>query len=231
MKQHTRVVTPYELHTGKLEKPLRFLIISDLHSEPFDDLLPLMEEADAVLVPGDVSNRYKQEYDLGLAFLRESAKRKPTFYSPGNHEIKQKKYDELMALAKESGAEVLINRYVRFHDLWIGGWYDPQKVDVPDMMDEYEQLEGCKLLLCHKPEAYMKYLRHRDVDLTIAGHAHGGQIRIGKQGLYAPGQYFFPRYTRGWENGGKLLISAGAGNPCRMPRWNNPCEVLLLTVD
>ena len=57
MKQIQRMVTPYELHTGKLEKPLRFLIISDLHSEPFDDLLPLMEQADAVLVPGDVSNR------------------------------------------------------------------------------------------------------------------------------------------------------------------------------
>lgn len=231
MKKHTRVVTPYELNTGKLAKPLRFLVISDLHSEPFEDLLPLMEDADAVLVPGDVSNRYKQVYDQGLAFLRESAKRKPTFYSLGNHETRQETYDELMALVKESGAEVLINRYVRFHDLWIGGWYDPKVVQVPDMMDEFEQLEGCKLLLCHKPEHYMNLLRHRQVDLTIAGHAHGGQIRIGNQGIYAPGQHFFPRYTKGWENGGKLLISAGAGNPCRMPRWNNPCEVLMLTVD
>lgn len=231
MKKPTRVVTPYELHTGKLAKPLRFLVISDLHSEPFEDLLPLMEQVDAVLVPGDVSNRYKQEYDQGLAFLRESAKRKPTFYSPGNHEIKQEKYDELIQLAEESGAEVLINRYVRFHDLWIGGWYDPKAVEVPDMMDEFEALEGCKLLLCHKPEHYMKQLRDRQVDLTIAGHAHGGQIRVGNRGIYAPGQYFFPKYTKGWENGGKLLISAGAGNPCRMPRWNNPCEVLLLTVD
>lgn len=231
MKKHTRVVTPYELNTGKLAKPLRFLVISDLHSEPFEDLLPLMEDVDAVLVPGDVSNRYKQAYDQGLAFLRESAKRKPTFYSLGNHETRQETYDELMALVKESGAEVLINRYVRFHDLWIGGWYDPKVVQVPDMMDEFEQLEGCKLLLCHKPEHYMDLLRHRQVDLTIAGHAHGGQIRIGNQGIYAPGQHFFPRYTKGWENGGKLLISAGAGNPCRMPRWNNPCEVLMLTVD
>ena len=231
MKQPVRILTPYQLYTGKLQKPLRFLVISDLHSEPFDDLLPLMEDADAVLVPGDVSNRYRQEFDQGLRFLRESAKRRPTFYSPGNHEIKQKKYPELIALARESGAEVLVNRYVRFHDLWIGGWYDPEKVDEPDMIDQFERLEGCKLLLCHKPEHYMKRLRHREIDLTIAGHAHGGQIRIGNQGLYAPGQLLLPRYTRGWENGGKLLISAGAGNPCRMPRWNNPCEVLMLTVE
>ena len=230
-QQPRRILTPYQLHTGKLEKPLRFLVISDLHSEGFDDLLPLMAQADAVLVPGDVSNRYRQIYDEGLRFLRESARRLPTFFSPGNHEIRQKKYAELIALARETGAEVLINRYVRFHDVWIGGWYDPEAVDVPDMMDAFEQLDGCRLLLCHKPEHYMKYLCGRDIDLAIAGHAHGGQIRIGQQGLYAPGQYLFPRYTKGWENGGKLLISAGAGNPCRMPRWNNPCEVLLLTVD
>ena len=231
MKQNQRILVPYELHTGKLAKPLRFLIISDLHSEPFEDLLPWMDDVDAVLVPGDVSNRYKQIYDQGLAFLRESAKRRPTFFAPGNHEIRQEKCDELMALARESGAEVLVNAYVRFQDVWIGGWYDPKAVLVPDMMDEFEQLEGCKLLLCHKPEHYMKYLKHRDVDLTIAGHAHGGQVRIGNQGIYAPGQGLLPRYTRGWENGGKLLISAGAGNPCRAPRLNNPCEVLLLTVD
>ncbi len=226
-----RVLTPCQFHTGKLQKPLRFLIVSDLHNEPFDDLLPLMAEADAVLVPGDVSNRYRQVYHEGLRFLQESAKRRPTFYSPGNHEIRQKEYDRLIALARETGAEVLINRYVPFEDMWIGGWYDPEAVDAPDMMDEFEQLEGCRLLLCHKPEHYMKYLRRRNIDLTIAGHAHGGQIRVGRQGLYAPGQYFFPRYTKGWENDGKLLISAGAGNPCRMPRWNNPCEALLLTVD
>lgn len=98
-------------------------------------------------------------------------------------------------------------------------------------MAAFEAQEGVKLLLCHKPEFYRKYLRGCKVDLTIAGHAHGGQIRIGQQGIYAPGQYLFPRLTKGWAFDGRLLISAGAGNPCRMPRWNNPCEALLLTVD
>jgi len=231
MKQKRRIVVPYELHTGRLEKAVRFLVVSDLHNEPFDDLLPLMEEVDAVLVPGDISNRYKQIFDQGVAFLRESASRRPTFFSPGNHEIRQEKYAELMAQLEKTGAEILVNRYVPFGPLWIGGWYDPQKVEAPDMMDAFEAEEGVKLLLCHKPDHAMKYLHSRKVDLTIAGHAHGGQIRIGRQGIYAPGQYLFPRYTRGWENDGKLLISAGAGNPCFAPRWNNPCEVLVLTVD
>ncbi|MBR4068717.1 MAG: metallophosphoesterase [Clostridia bacterium] len=226
-----RILTPYQLHTGRLAKPLRFLIVSDLHDEPFDDLLPLLQDVDGVLVPGDISNRYRRTFDRGLQFLRECAAVRPTFFSPGNHEIRQKRYEELMELARETGAEVLVNRYVPFHDLWIGGWYDPKKVEEPDMMAAFEAQQGVKLLLCHKPEFYRKYLRGCKVDLTIAGHAHGGQIRIGQQGIYAPGQYLFPRLTKGWAFDGRLLISAGAGNPCRMPRWNNPCEVLLLTVD
>ena len=230
MKQPQRSLTRYHFATDKLTRPVTLLVISDLHNEPFQDLLPLLDEADAVVVPGDISNRYRQEYAEGLRFLRACAERKPTFFAPGNHEVKQQDYAALMAEARTTGAEVLVNRYVRFGEMWIGGWYDPQKVEEPDMMDAFEQLEGFKLLLCHKPEHYMKRLRRREVDLTLAGHAHGGQIRIGEQGIYAPGQLLFPRYTKGWENGGRLLISAGAGNPCGMPRWNNPCEVLLVTL-
>ena len=68
------------------------------------------------------------------------------------------------------------------------------------------------------------------MDLVVAGHAHGGQIRIGNQGLYAPGQGLFPRYTRGLADG-RMIISAGAGNPAGAPRWGNPCEVLRITLD
>ena len=76
----------------------------------------------------------------------------------------------------------------------------------------------------------MRYLRGADVDLVLAGHAHGGQIRIFGQGLYAPGQGIFPRYTRGVVDG-RMIISAGAGNPVPAPRWGNPCEVLQLELD
>lgn len=228
MKPMPRSLIQYRLESAKLHEELRFLVVSDLHNEPFDDLLPLAEGVDAVLVPGDISNRYRQEYAQGIAFLRACARLRPTFFAPGNHEIRQENYAELMAEARLTGAEVLVNRHVPFRGLWIGGWYQPEDVEEPETLDAFEREAGFKLLLCHKPEKYMKLLRHRRIDLTVAGHAHGGQIRIGQQGIYAPGQLLFPRYTRGWEDGGRLLISAGAGNPCRMPRWNNPPEVLLL---
>lgn len=222
-----RMVTHYDFHTGKLTRPLTLAVISDLHNEPYEELFPLIAGADALLVPGDISDRYRQQFDLGIAFLTDAAKRLPTFYSLGNHEALQKRYPELRKALDKTGAEILINRHVKFGELWIGGWYDPEIVSEPEELDDFEKLPGCKLLLCHKPELYMKRMRRRDLDLIIAGHAHGGQIRIGSQGLYSPGQGPFPRWTRGLVDG-RMIISAGAGNPARMPRWGNPPEVLLI---
>lgn len=220
-----RVTTSYSFHTGKLTSPLTLGVVSDLHDEPFDDLWPLLEGCDALLAPGDISNRYTQTFARGVDFLREAARRMPVFFSPGNHETRQKNYRELLSALEKTGAEILVNRFVSFGECSICGWYDPGVVGVPDCLDAFEAQPGCRILLCHKPEQYMKLLRGRDVDLAVAGHAHGGQIRIGNQGLYAPGQFFFPRYTRGLIDG-RMIVSAGAGNPCGLPRWNNPREVL-----
>ncbi|MEG1775715.1 MAG: metallophosphoesterase [Clostridia bacterium] len=225
-----QTVTRYQCHTGKLARPLVFAVVSDLHDEPFTHLFSMMEGADALLVPGDISSRYRQTFQQGLAFLTEAAKRLPTFFSMGNHEIRQKQYKELRGALEQTGANVLVNRYLRFADCWIGGWYSPKIVGVPDMLEEFSAQEGCKVLLCHKPEDYFKHVRAHEIDLVVAGHAHGGQIRIGGRGLYAPGQGFFPKYTHGMADG-HLIISAGASNPVSVPRWGNPCEILLITLD
>ncbi len=225
-----RKVTCYEHHTGKLTSPMTFAVISDLHNEPYDDLFPLVSGADALLVPGDISDRYRKQYDRGLAFLTEASRRMPTFFSLGNHETRQEDYRALRRELDQTGAEVLVNRFVRFGEAVIGGWYDPKIVKEPDMLDRFVCEEGPKVLLCHKPEMYIRHMRGRDIDLVVAGHAHGGQIRLGSQGVYAPGQGLFPRYTRGVVDG-RMIISAGVGNPVRLPRWNNPCEVLLIHMD
>lgn len=75
-----RIRTCYELHTGKLTKPVSFGVVSDLHDEPYEDLWPLLEDCDALLVPGDVVNRYTQTFDRGVGFLRDAARRCPRFF-------------------------------------------------------------------------------------------------------------------------------------------------------
>ncbi len=225
-----RSVTNYAWHTGKLARPMSLALVADLHDEPYEDIWPLIEGADCLLVAGDVVNRYEQTCNTGLRFLDDAAQRLPTFFSVGNHEMRIDDRDEMLQKLGECKASVLFNAYTRFGELWLGGWYRPQELEMPDMIDEFEKLEGPKVLMCHRPEDYMKRLRGREVDLVLAGHAHGGQIRIKAQGLYAPGQGLFPRYTKGVVDG-RMIVTAGASNVVHVPRWGNPCEVVRIALD
>ena len=85
------------------------------------------------------------------------------------------------------------------------------------------------MLLCHHPEYYPKYIKDLPVDLTLSGHAHGGQWRLFGRGAYAPGQGIFPKYTAGvYEN--RLLVSRGLGNLYIVPKINNPPEILKIKI-
>ena len=84
---------------------------------------------------------------------------------------------------------------------------------------------GYHILLCHHPEYYPRWLRERPIELILSGHAHGGQVRILGQGLYAPGQGVLPKLTSGVTEG-RLVISRGLANCQRVPRLFNPPELV-----
>ena len=222
--------TVYLWHTGKLRHPLRLMVVSDLHNEPYGDILPMLVGADALIVAGDSVNRYQQHYENGIAFIREASLRLPTFVGIGNHEARLRHLSDFCDAVTGTQATLLFNRHVRFGELAIGCWYRPENFACADPIPALEAEDACKILLCHRPEDYMRRLRPCGVDLVLAGHAHGGQVRVFGQGLYAPGQGVFPRYTRGVVDN-RMIVSAGAGNAVYAPRWGNPCEVLEIHLD
>ncbi|MBQ7306303.1 MAG: hypothetical protein IJW85_08850 [Clostridia bacterium] len=71
-------------------------------------------------------------------------------------------------------------------------------------------------------------MQQHDIDLTLSGHAHGGQVRLFGRGLFAPGQGILPRLTSGWYFDRRLLVSRGLTNSAGAPRINDPCELILL---
>ena len=229
MKGHQ--ITRLTLHSPKVTETLRFAVISDLHNGDFEDVLPQCAQCDAILVPGDLVNRHRQGRDNTRAFLQQAPKLAPTFVSLGNHELKCDEPEQVLLELRESAATLLDNQAVPFKGIWLGGLSSAagKKPDT-SVVEALEKQEGFRLLLCHHPEYFSKHVAGHAIDLTVAGHAHGGQIVLGKQGLFAPGQGWFPKWTSGFYFDKRLLVSRGMTNSAGAPRWHDPCEMLLLTL-
>jgi predicted MPP superfamily phosphohydrolase len=211
---------------------------SDLHH---CDNVPVVQaicavQAQAILVGGDFIHD-ATAYTKGFDFLRACAAMLPTYCVLGNHEMRFE--GDIRACVRETGAMLLDNDSVMLGEICLGGLstgYAPamrqRRTGLPPRPDvaflqRFSAQEGYKLLLSHHPEYWEPYIRPLPVDLTVSGHAHGGQWRAFGRGAYAPGQGVFPRYTGGLYEG-RLLVGRGLGNPYPIPRLFNPPELLLL---
>ena len=190
-----------------------------------------------------------------LPFFSACAGLAPCFVSFGNHEWMLTEAD--CASLRETGAVLLDDRYTVFDHrgtrLVIGGLTSARRsacqqfmrdglsieeanektrgiqnaVPVLSWLDAYCREPGYRVLLCHHPEYYPRYLKSRDIPLVLSGHAHGGQVRVFGQGLYAPGQGLFPRLTGGVKEQ-RLVISRGLANCQWAPRLFNPTELVYI---
>ena len=226
-----RTITAHTIRNQIIPEKLRFAVVSDLHSAPYEDVLGLMTTCDAVLIPGDLVDRHRRDNRNAERFLEEVPELVPVFYSLGNHEVKYRDAEAWTERIRESKAVLLHNESCLFRGIRLGGLSSRRK-GPPDLdfLKRFEQEEGFRLLLCHHPEVYRDYVRGRDIHFTLCGHAHGGQIQLFGRGLYAPGQGLLPKLTHGEYDGGRMMISRGMTNGAkpRVPRINNPCELILL---
>ncbi len=229
-----RVITQYTVRSVRIPERLKMAVCPDLHSAAYDDVKDVLVQCDAVLIPGDLVDRHRRDNRNAEKFLEEIPLLVPVFYSLGNHEVKFGKAELWKERILRSEAVLLDNESCNFRGIRLGGLSSRKRSD-PDIsfLERFEREEGFRLLLCHHPEVYRDFVRGRDIDLTLCGHAHGGQIQFFGRGLYAPGQGFFPKLTHGIRDGGRLIISRGMtnGSKPRVPRINNPCELILLTME
>ncbi len=228
-----RILTEYTFRSERIDRSLRLAVASDLHSDGFDDVLEEFGRCDAVLVPGDLVDRHRRNNTNAMRFLETVPDYAPVFYSIGNHERKFREREAYLQAVRRSRVTLLDNSCIRFHGVCIGGLTSTKGAPDADFLERFEKEEGYRLLLCHHPEKYRDYVAGRNIDLTLCGHAHGGQIQLFGRGLYAPGQGLFPKLTHGLYDGGKMLVSRGMTNGAkpRIPRINNPCELIIVNLE
>ncbi len=218
---------------GVLRHPVRAAVVCDVHDGPYAHILPLLEGVDMILIPGDLTNRHDRNPPrLAGPFLRACVSMAPTWYSIGNHERRMPDARSWREIMDESGAHILDNRIEQIRgDLWIGGLSSQSPPIDGSVVSELSAKDGYRLLLCHHPEYFQPLISAHAVDLTLAGHAHGGQWRPFGIPLFAPGQGIFPRLTSGLYFDDRLLVSRGTGSHGSIPRLWNPCELILLTIE
>ncbi len=254
------VLTEYSITATKFDSPLTFALISDLHSRTQDGAdmairLLRTQKPDFILAVGDIFERLDgkdtEQMAAGLKLLRAAAELAPTFYSFGNHEnggtrswnklkwskIKHiEKYyaPEQLAAIRECGVHILDDAFSVYDGICFGGLSSGliNEGQVPNTLwlDDFCAQNTPKVLLCHHPEYYKRYLQGRDIDLVVSGHAHGGQWRIFGRGVFAPGQGIFPKYTSGVYHG-NFVVSRGLKARGRIPRIFNSPEVVFIRVD
>jgi predicted MPP superfamily phosphohydrolase len=209
------------------EPSWRVVQISDLHYKgdaayaehvirTVNDLAP-----DAVCFTGDLM---EDAHFLSEALELLSGLDAPLFGVPGNHEY----------WSRAPFAE-----YERSFAAGGGAWLVNERVTLPERdvtivgVAEWEQTAlgrrgpGRNLLLTHYP-AFVDEVAGQHFDLILAGHSHGGQVRLpGMERRFVP--YGVGPYDRGHFDTpvGTLYVNAGIGTAIVPFRINCPPEVTL----
>ena len=226
------VLTKYKLNKfdGK-----RIIFVSDFHYGKHSRwrlkrLVNLInkQNPNIVLSGGDFVNGYDGNNTLDInVYAEELAKiNAPVITVLGNHDSWFDKYTIKNALEKR-GIKVLLNSNVAIDNIYISGVEDMQtSIAKPEIA--LENTEFPRILISHTPDIY--YDIKDDVDLILAGHVHGGQVRMPFYGaLLVPSKYG-NKFACGMfnETGNTMIVTKGLGNSILNVRFNAVPEIVVI---
>jgi uncharacterized protein len=140
----------------------------------------------------------------------------------------------MQAAMEARGITTLVNRAVHVQgvglDLWIAG-VDDETEGQPNLPVALAEVpEGALLLLlAHNPDVWLEPEAQR-VDLILAGHTHGGQIRLPLVGAaHTQGTHLTRQRPAGWFQRGtaRMYVSRGLGESIPL-RLGVPPQVALI---
>jgi len=227
---------PQDLHG------LRLVQLTDIHLSPFlseRDLARAVDMANETrahlaLVTGDLISTARDPLDTCLRQLSRLRTEAGVFGCMGNHEI----YASAEDYVEQQGAR-MGHRYLRQQaeslkfgqaTLRLAG-VDYQRSREPYLVGAERMVEpdAFNILLSHNPDVFPVAAK-QGYRLTIAGHTHGGQVRVEilRQDLNIA--RFFTPYVDGLyrRDGAAVFVSRGIGTIGLPARLGSPPEVNLL---
>jgi predicted MPP superfamily phosphohydrolase len=228
---------------------LRIALISDLHvGAPYRGLPALKrvvsvtnaEKPDLIILLGD----YVINGVPGGHFVKPEsiADELANLHAPlgvvavlGNHDWWYSGLRVRRAL-ESHGIQVLENEAVsiehRQHRFWVGGLADlwTRGNGVASTLSQVQDNEPI-LLVMHNPDVFPSIPER--VSLSVAGHTHGGQVKLPIFGRPRVPSQFGQRYAYGLieETGRKLFVTGGVGTSIIPVRFGVPPEVVILQLN
>lgn len=236
---------------------LKIVQLSDLHlpKEKVDlnKLIDMTKAADPdfIFLTGDqIQGDGTFDPSVAEKLFRKLTAIAPTYAITGNHDRHSPMFTIVLDLYKQTGIRFLDDEAISVlakgrKPVVIMGLSDKSSAIQKIAKDFLKKIRlrkdwqgQTRLLLAHRPEHFLKYHidPEKSADITFAGHAHGGQIRIPRLGgLYAPGQGRMPRHTEGvyllpTDPEKKLVVSRGIGGSSFPFRINNRPEMVVVTL-
>lgn len=206
-------------------KGVQIVFASDFHVKPYgqkrlDMIVEKInaENPDLVLSVGDYVCGHTRHSTMPIEQIAKTLSKVKTKYgfytSLGNHDGW---YDpaEITMNLEENGIKVLANSNVQVNikgqKLYIAGVedYDTGNPEIYKALngvgvDENGEYDEPVIMLSHSPDLFPKM--PTAITLMLAGHTHGGQVRIPFLGPIFTASQYHDKYAKGWkqEFGGKL---------------------------
>jgi uncharacterized protein len=231
------------------QRALRVAILTDLHvGSPFNGLAKLRDTVDRtnaaqpdlvcilgdLVVQGVVGGRFvtPEEIAMELKRLRAPA---GVVAVLGNHDS-WLDHDRVRDALDRNGIRVVEDTAERFDTpagpLWVAGVSDlwTGRHDVTAAVAAVTDEETPVILLTHNPDIFP--LVPKRVMLTLAGHTHGGQVRLPFVGRPIVPSQFGERFAAGHvvEDGRHLYVATGTGTSILPVRFGVPPVVAMLTL-
>jgi predicted MPP superfamily phosphohydrolase len=230
----------------------RIVQISDIHideyTEPYfvDRIVKRINalSPDLVLITGDFVTLGAFTFVAANHAIHRCAEILATLACPlrfavlGNHDVAVNAPLVIGALQK-NGIPVLVNQHLPIERngsrIWLGGVEDPGTSHPNLDLTIPARPDGPVILMAHEPDYVIDVLRHPRaplIDLMLAGHSHGGQIRLPFFGplvlppmakLYPEGHYHFKQL--------QLYVNRGLGTVGLPFRLNCPPEITVITLN
>lgn len=233
-------ITRYKIRDNDL-KGIKIVFPADFHLRPYqkkrlNDIINIInaENADLVLCVGDFVAGHTKNVTMQIEEIAEELSKvesKHGFFTVlGNHDIW---YDEKRitnALSKK-GIKVLDNENIKLNingkTVYIAGIEDMQ-TQKPDIDKTLKNTNSPIIMLTHTPDMFPKI--PEKVNLTLAGHTHGGQVRFPVIGPVFTASKYFNKYAKDLivENGKKMIVSKGIGVSIIPIRYNCIPEIVVI---